>query len=81
MTHFSTVHWPSKENQLGPLPLRDARPHPGRKLGLGRQCRVATHARLGRETAHSISAVRADPTAIRAHRRNKTGDRSGALEP
>ena len=81
LTQNSTDYSARPAKQPGPPQLRDARPHPGRKLGLGRQCRVAARACLGREMAHSISAVRVDPTAIRAHSRNKTGDRSGALEP
>ena len=63
---------PKPQKTARPFSFRAHRPHPGRNLGLGRQCPARPRARLGRDLAHSLVAVRLHPTAARAHRRIKT---------
>ena len=81
LTHFFTIPSTRPKNRPNPAPLHARCPHPGHNLGLGRQSYVATHAHLGRETARSISAVRADPTVVRARRMIKTPTAAAPLKP
>ena len=62
----------NRQKLARPSSPRARRPHPGRNLGLGRQCRAGALARLGRGLAHPISTIRLDPTAERAFRSDKT---------
>ena len=68
---FFTVTGPKTGNSARPTPLRGARPHPGRNVGLGRQSAAAARTRLGRETARPLSAVGSHPTVTQPSRPNK----------
>ena len=71
---------PKTAETARPISFRARRPHLGCNLGLGRQSPARPLARLGRDLAHSISAIHSHPTADRASRSYKSRRRAPVSE-